>query len=140
MAASQERTFTGFQFSENFLFRTTYIFLSIWDLGPSNLVTKNRALLKLVPFLLQKIQRSTVASHFILGQLDSAKVSKVLDVFAIFNTKVFLGILFVFLISGYGIFFRFLGIDLLRLKIKKNQESYWLDMKTLNNKRIFKQY
>ena len=63
-----------------------------------------------------------------------------IEYFAIFNTKVFLGMLFVFLISGYGIFFRFLGIDLLRLKIKKNQESYWLDMKTLNNKRIFKQY
>ena len=81
-----------------------------------------------------------VISIFTITQILSAKVSKVLDAFAIFNTKVFLGILFVFLISGYGIFFRFLGIDLLRLKIKKNQESYWLDMKTLNNKRIFKQY
>jgi glycosyltransferase involved in cell wall biosynthesis len=81
-----------------------------------------------------------VISIFSITQILSVKVSKVLDAFAIFNTKIFLGIFFIILISGYGVFFKFLGIDLLRLKIKKKQESYWLDIKQLNDERIFKQY
>lgn len=74
----------------------------------------------------------------ILTQIFSIKLSKALDAFAILNTKLFLGILFLTLISLYGILFRFLKIDLLRLKIK--QDTYWLDMEQLKERRIFKQY
>jgi hypothetical protein len=75
---------------------------------------------------------------FGLMQVLSIRVAKALDYVAIFNTKLFLGILFVFVITFYGIFFRILRIDLLRLK--KEQKSYWLDVERLNDSRIFKQY
>jgi len=68
----------------------------------------------------------------------SIKLSKGLDVFAIVNTKVFLGILFIFVISIYGIFFKLLRIDLLRLQ--KQKETYWLEIQDLKQDRIFKQY
>ncbi len=55
---------------------------------------------------------------FPLMQLLSIKISKALDVVALFNTKLFLGILFVGVISVYGIFFTILRLDLLRLKEK----------------------
>ena len=74
----------------------------------------------------------------ILTQIFSYKLSKVLDVFAVFNTKVFLGILFVVVIPLYGILFRILGIDALRLKKQKN--TYWHKMEELDKKRIFKQF
>ena len=73
-----------------------------------------------------------------LTQIFSVKLSKVLDVFAIFNTKVFLGIIFVVVISLYGILFRILGIDALRLKKQKN--NYWAEIEESDEKRIFKQY
>tara|TARA_B100001250_G_C19535730_1_gene672452 strand:- start:281 stop:637 length:357 start_codon:yes stop_codon:yes gene_type:complete len=71
-------------------------------------------------------------------QIFSNKISKALEMIAVFNTKIFLGILFVFVISTYGIFFKILRIDLLRLK--KQRETYWLDMEKNNNQRIRKQY
>jgi len=71
-------------------------------------------------------------------QILSLKVSKALNLFAIINTKLFLGILFVCVISLYGILFRFLKIDLLR--VKRHNESYWLEMEKLNDSRILKQY
>lgn len=77
-------------------------------------------------------------SVFLITQLMSIKLSKALDIFAILNTKVFLGILFVLVISVYGILFKMLKIDLLRLK--SNKTSYWLDMEILNDKRVLKQY
>ncbi len=79
-----------------------------------------------------------VVSVFVLMQILAAKLSKALDYFAIINTKVFLGLLFVTLISTYGVFFRILRIDLLRLKKQKN--SYWLTMEKLKERRILKQY
>lgn len=79
-----------------------------------------------------------IVSIFILMQILSFKVSKVLDYFAIFNTKLFLGILFVGVVSIYGILFRILKIDLLRLK--KNPDSYWLNIEQLSEERILKQY
>ena len=79
-----------------------------------------------------------IAIVFPLMQLMSIKVSGALDVFAIYNTKLFLGILFVFVISLYGIFFRMLRIDLLRTK--KHNGSYWLDMEQLKPFRILKEY
>jgi len=75
---------------------------------------------------------------FPLMQVLSKKVSSVLDIFAIYNTKFFLGILFVFVISLYGIFFRILRIDLLRTK--KHNDSYWLEMEQLKTSRILKEY
>lgn len=71
-------------------------------------------------------------------QIFSKKLIKLLDAFAIFNTKVFLGIIYIFIISPYGIIMRFLSIDLLRLK--QNDRSYWLKIEELKTARIFKQY
>jgi len=70
-------------------------------------------------------------SLFIITQIFSYKISKALDIFAIFNTKIFLGILFIFVISIYGILFKLLQIDLLRLK--KQKESYWLDVDEISS-------
>ena len=73
-----------------------------------------------------------------ITQIFAFKLSKALDVFAIINTKIFLGILFVFVISLYGIFFRVLHIDLLRLR--KQSTSYWLDVDKIKQSTIFKGY
>ena len=75
---------------------------------------------------------------FPLMQFLSIKVSGALDIFAIYNTKFFLGILFVFVISLYRILFRALRIDLLRTK--KQDGSYWLEMEQLKPSRILKEY
>lgn len=80
---------------------------------------------------------SFIVGMLILTQIFALKLSKGLDVFAIYNTKFFLGILFICIFSLYGIIFRILRIDLLRLK--KN-DTYWLDMEELKHPRIFKQY
>jgi len=79
-----------------------------------------------------------VSVSFILTQIFSIKLSKALNVFAIFNTKLFLGILFVTVITLYGVLFRILRIDLLRLK--REPETYWLEMEQLKESRILKQY
>ena len=79
-----------------------------------------------------------IAIIFPLMQFMSIKVSSALDTFAIYNTKFFLGILFVFVISLYGIFFRVLRIDLLRTK--KHNETYWLEMEQLKPERLLKEY
>jgi len=73
-----------------------------------------------------------------ITQIFALKLSKLLDIFTIFNTKIFLGILYIFVISTYGILFKILKIDLLRLK--KQKDTYWLDMEELKSTRIFKQY
>ena len=73
-----------------------------------------------------------------ITQIFTKKLSKGLDIFAIINTKIFLGILFGTMISIYGIFFKLLRIDLLR--IKKHDESYWLDVEQMEHDRIRKQY
>jgi len=79
-----------------------------------------------------------VSVTIIITQIFAAKISKGLDVFAIFNTKFFLGILFVLVISTYGILFKILRIDLLRLK--KQDETYWIDLENTEYNRIRKQY
>ena len=79
-----------------------------------------------------------VFSLFIITQILAKKVSKVLDIFAKYNTKIFLGMLHVTIFAFYGISFKILRIDLLRLKNKK--ESYWLNMEQLKPERIYKQY
>ena len=71
-------------------------------------------------------------------QVFAIKLSRALDVFAIVNTKIFLGILFVFVILIYGILFKILVIVLLRLK--KQPDSHWLKMEEYKSHRIFKQY
>jgi len=71
-------------------------------------------------------------------QIFTKKISKGLDIFAIINTKIFLGILFCTVISIYGILFRLLKVDLLRLK--KQNNSYWLDVEQTKSDRIGKQY
>ena len=73
-----------------------------------------------------------------ITQIFAFKLSKALDIFALINTKVFLGILFIFVVSLYGIFFKVLCIDLLRLK--KQSSSYWLDIDKIKQSTIFKQY
>jgi len=79
-----------------------------------------------------------VAPILIVTQIFAKKISRGLDIFAIINTKIFLGILFGAVISIYGILFRLLRIDLLRLK--KQSNSYWLDTEQTNPNRIRKQY
>jgi hypothetical protein len=79
-----------------------------------------------------------VAITIAITQIFAFKLSKALDIFAIFNTKIFLGIFFVFVISLYGIFFKVLRIDLLRLK--KQSSSYWLDTDKIKQSTIFRQY
>ena len=79
-----------------------------------------------------------VAIMIFITQIFAYKLSKALDIFALINTKIFLGILFVFVISLYGIFFKVLHIDLLRLK--KQSSSYWLDVDRIKQSTIFKQY
>ena len=79
-----------------------------------------------------------IAITIAITQIFAIKLSKALDIFAIINTKIFLGILFVFVISLYGIFFKVLHIDLLRLK--KQSSSYWLDTDKIKQSTIFRQY
>ncbi len=67
-----------------------------------------------------------IATLLTLTQIFTKKLSKGLDIFAAFNTKIFVGALFVLLISIYGILFRLLRIDMLRLK--KQSKSYWLEI------------
>jgi len=79
-----------------------------------------------------------VIGSLILTQIFALKLNKILDIFAKFNTKIFLGLLFISIFSIYGIVFRILRIDLLRTT--KQKESYWLEMDILEDKRLFKQY
>jgi hypothetical protein len=60
-------------------------------------------------------------------QIFAKKISRGLDIFAIINTKIF-----------FGILFRLLRIDLLRLK--KQDGTYWLDVEQTKLYRIRKQY
>ncbi len=71
-------------------------------------------------------------------QVFSLKLSNALNIFAIFNTKIFLGALFVLVISVYGILFKVLKIDPLRTK--KKDKTYWLNMEQLKDSRMTKQY
>jgi|TARA_Y100001936_G_C16094155_1_gene690045 hypothetical protein len=73
-----------------------------------------------------------------ITQIFASKLSKILDIIAMINTKLFLGILFIFLIAVYGILFKILKIDPLRRQ--KNSQTYWLEMEDLKSNRIFKQY
>jgi len=70
-----------------------------------------------------------------ITQIFTKKIAKGLDIFAVINTKIFLGILFVFVIAIYGILFRFLRIDLLRLK--KQNDSYWLEIESNDVRKMF---
>jgi len=79
-----------------------------------------------------------IAITIAITQIFAFKLSKALDIFAIINTKIFLGIFFVFVISLYGIFFKVLHIDLLRLK--KQGSSYWLEIDKIKQSTSVKQY
>ena len=79
-----------------------------------------------------------IVSVFAITQIFTSRIAKGLDAFAIVNTKIFLGASFVFVISIYGILFRILRIDLLRLK--KQDHTYWLDMESDASGIINKQY
>ena len=73
-----------------------------------------------------------------ITQIFAVKLSKALDIFAMINTKIFLGILFIFVVSLYGIFFKVLRIDLFRLK--KQGISYWLEIDKIKQSTSVKQY
>ena len=79
-----------------------------------------------------------LVSVLIITQIFATKLSKGLDLFAVINTKIFLGILFSIVFTIYGILFRLLRIDLLRLK--KQKDSYWLNLEHTDSHRIGKQY
>lgn len=78
------------------------------------------------------------SSLFLFTQIFVKRISKGLEILAIYNTKIFLGILYIFVFSIYGIFFRILRIDLLRLKRK--EDTYWLKIDSNSKSRILKQY
>lgn len=59
-------------------------------------------------------------------QAFASRVSRGLDIVAIVNTAVFLGILFATLISLYGLLFRVLRVDLLRTR--GDTDTYWLPL------------
>ncbi|MBM3910682.1 MAG: hypothetical protein FJ356_03430 [Thaumarchaeota archaeon] len=79
-----------------------------------------------------------IVCALVVTQIFALKLSIGLDIFAVANTKVFLGILFIFVLSMYGIVFKFLRIDLLRLK--KQPDTYWLYIEKSKQEQIFKQY
>ena len=74
----------------------------------------------------------------VITQIFARKLVRLLDTFAIINTKIFLGILFITLVSAYGIFFKMVKVDLLRLK--RQNETYWLNVEHLDNSNLLKQY
>lgn len=59
-------------------------------------------------------------------QAFASRVSRGLDIVAIVNTAVFLGILFATLISLYGLLFRALRVDLLRTR--GDAGTHWLPL------------
>ena len=73
-----------------------------------------------------------------ITQIFALKLSRGLDIFAKINTKIFLGILFIFVISFYGLMYRILKIDVLRLK--KQSSSYWLEIDKIKNSTSLKEY
>ena len=73
-----------------------------------------------------------------ITQIFAIKLSTGLDIFAKINTKIFLGLMFIFIISLYGIVFKILRIDPLRLK--KQSSTYWLDIDKIKQSTIFKEY
>ena len=73
-----------------------------------------------------------------ITQIFALKLSTGLDIFAKINTKIFLGLMFIFIISLYGIVFKILRIDPLRLK--KQSSTYWLDVDKIKQSTIFKEY
>jgi len=79
-----------------------------------------------------------VAITISITQIFALKLSKALDIFAIINTRIFLGIMFIFVVSLYGIFFKILRVDLLRLR--KQSTTYWLDTDKIKQSTIFRQY
>jgi hypothetical protein len=79
-----------------------------------------------------------VSVIIIITQIFARKLVKVLDAFAIINTKIFLGILFVTVVSAYGIFFKIVKVDLLR--VKRQKDTYWLNVEHLDNSNLLKQY
>jgi len=79
-----------------------------------------------------------VASILTITIIFSSKLARGLDAFAIVNTKIFLGVYFAIFISLYGILFKLLRIDLLRLK--KTKDSYWLEIDETEQEGIFKQF
>lgn len=114
--------------SKRFKAVTVCIGISFWFFLLTS-VTKTFSLEIFIPF---------VIGVFVVLQIISAKLSLALDWFAIANTKVFLGIIFVLVISIYGVIFKILRIDLLRLS--KNNSTYWLERKHLKRSTLFKQY
>ena len=69
-----------------------------------------------------------------ISQIFAKKISKVLDIFAIINTKIFLGILFITVISIYGILFRLFKIDYIGTIIgdQRDHETTMVQAKSQN--------
>jgi len=104
--------------SPSFKAITVTVGFSIWFL----IITLSLGIFSLELFVI------FIAITFTITQIFSVKLSQGLDWFSMFNTKIFLGLLFVTIISLYGIFFKILKIDLLRLN--KQPRTYWLNNET----------
>ncbi len=79
-----------------------------------------------------------ITAVFTLTQFLASKLEEGLNYFAIINTKVFLGIIFIVLFVPYGILFKILKIDPLRVKIEGG--SYWLKIDKIKDSSDWKQY
>ena len=81
-----------------------------------------------------------VAALLVATQVLAQKLAKALEAFAAINTKVFLGIIFVFVLSTYGLCCRLLRVDLLRLKQNPGQSTYWLPMEVRSKQENVRQF
>lgn len=76
--------------------------------------------------------------NFGLTLLFSSKINNLLDILGKWNTKFFTIIFFISIINLYGMILKILKIDLVRLKTQEN--SYWLNLDNTDSSRIFKEY
>ena len=87
-----------------------------------------------------EIFASFVVALLAATQILAQKLTKALEAFAAINTKVFLGIVFIFVFSVYGLCCRLLRIDLLRLKRDPGQSTYWLPMEARSMQENVRQF
>ena len=79
-----------------------------------------------------------VVSIFLVTQIIKSKITGFLDILTLFNTKLFLGIIFLTTFTLFGILLKLLRVDLLRKN--KQEKSYWLHYDQSPKSTPLKQY
>ena len=112
--------------SFGFLFFIVFLAISLWPL-------KSQGDLRLWAFILSLI-------FLVLGVLNSkflTPLNKLWHKFGIFLgsivSPIVMGIIFFIVVTPTGLIMRFLGKDLLRLKMHKNTNSYWINREKIKN-------